>query len=358
MFAETAKLNLEVENIYNDEIIALLADEAKVDELGGIIIKGKINLDNPTEADIAVNNNKLIYIFENIDCGIEERSVTQVALDKQISNIKLTLSDNTVLANINFDIDYEDAGKNDDGSHKYKARVKVNKDTSVGFENLQAVNKDERNGLQNFRYLNVDENIMQGAVIAIEYKMTALNIGEVDRTSNTVADIATAEEIVELANALKAEREEYKNDRKIGTYLGSVYYNGSEAKGDDTVVSTKIRQLIDYVDNDAVFAQLDNMGRDHSWTQVLENELIGVKDGNYDGTLEYTNRILSPGVVSDNFSYIIDKDNRYYNTDKKNNIILSLDNEADEPELTNIGFMTELKPVAFSEESYKSQMTL
>ena len=365
MMAETAKLNLEVEDITSEDVKALLTGDADVKKLGGIEIRGKVNRENPTEVEQNEYNQALVYRFKNIDCGIEERSSTEIALDKQISNITITLSDATELANVNFDIEYEKGRVQDDGSYEYKAKVKVNKDTSKGYEQLQAVNKkedkDNNSGVQNFRYFNIDSNLMQGAVISIEYALTALNIGEVDRIGNDLAVIETAEEILVKANELKSSIENftkvgdsYTRNNNIGQYLGSVYYNGTEAKGNDEVVATSVKQLIDYVDNDAVFTAMYNMKENHSWVQKTEEELLGESDNDYANRLVSKELLIKDGAVVS----LVDSKNSYYNNEQKTNIIVSVENDVGNGDYSNIGFMKELKPVAVSEDTFTSTIKL
>ena len=370
MVAETAKLNLEIEDITSEEVLALLTEDGSTSMLGGIEIRGKVLKDNPTEEENTEFNKALIYKFVNIDCGLEERSNTELVLDKQISNITLTLSDGRELANIDFDIEYERGDVKEDGSYEYKAKVSVNETTSIGDEQLQAVNKkenkdknsDSNTGVQNFRYLNVDETIMQGAVISIEYQLTALNVGEVDRIGNDLAVMTTETEIRDTAKALQQSIEiftkegaKFTRNNDIGKYLGSVYYNGKEAKGNDEVVATKVRQLIDYVDNDAVFTALYNMNVDQSWSTITEEQLVGTKEK------DYADRIVSREVVSfeeGNVERLVDENNVYYNTEQKNNIVLSVDSEDDANSYTNKGFLKEIKPLGINENDNELETSL
>ena len=355
MMAETAKLDLEVEDIITNEAVkALLTGEADVSRIGGIEIYGKALKDNPTEFDNAILNDTLEYKFINIDCGLEARSDNEVVLDKQIKNIKLTTADNQVIADVNFDIAYNYKGVNPDGTSKWSTTVTVNKATSKGYENLQAVNKDVVRGIQNFRYLNVDENILQGAVISIEYQITALNNGEVDRVGTALAELNTPEEIIAASNELRnsienfsKEGDRYTRNDVVGHYLGSVYYNGTEAKGNDDVVKTKVRQLVDYIDNDAVYTQAYNSNRDHSWKVTTERELLDVGASDVVSNSEtYETRLLSKSLLVNDEGLVdlVDKNGKLFTTTQKNNIVLSIDSDANSNELSNAGFIRELVP--------------
>ena len=371
MEAETAKLNLEVEDINSKDILDLLTGEADINRIGGIEISGKVIKDNPTEEENAMYDRALVYTIKNVDCGIEARSSTGIALDKQISNITLKLSDGTELVNVNFDITYE-PDLQDDGTYRFKAKVKK-ADGSIGSEQLQSVNKVEKKfadpvkGYQNFRYLNVDEVIMQGAQVSIEYQLTALNVGEVDRIGE-LANAETIEDINEIIEKIKTESTVYAKgarNNEVGRYLGSVYYNGLNAKGNDGVVATKVNQVIDYIDNDAVFDPVDNMKLDYSWKTVTEKELLGEK---VDG--EYVNRLVSDHsfqtVEGSDELRLVDVDNKSFNTYlpdgtlQKSNVVVSLDNETEGNTFTNKGFMTETRPMGYTgaDSLYQTSMKI
>ena len=368
MIAETAKLNLEIEDITSDMVQRVLDGETI--KLDGIEMKGKVLKDNPTAEESALYDTAVVYQYKDIDCGIESRSSTSIALDKQIKNIKLTLSDGTKVVDTNFDIEYE-KDLQDDGTYRFQAKVK--KDANgIGANQLQAVNKVEKKyedvptGYQNFRYLNVDEVIMQGATISIEYQIAALNIGEVDRIGE-LENLETNEEIFEVIDKINYDSTHYaKNNRynEVGRYLGSVYYNGANAKGNDGIVKTKVNQIIDYVDNDAIFNMLDNSKLDQSWQQITEKELLG--EPNENG--EYPDRVLTEHLlVKDGAVTIIkDEDGKVYNTYttdgkvQKANLIVSVENEEEGNTFTNKGFMTETTPMGYDEEGsiYMTAMKL
>lgn len=369
MVAETAKLNFEIEDITSEMVQRVLnGEEIKLD---GIEMNGKVIKDNPTEEENALYNTAIVYEYKDIDCGIEARSSTGISLDKQISNITLTLSDGTTLVDVDFDITYQ-PDLQDDGSYRFKAKVKKVAG-GIGTDQLQAVNKVENKfdetpyGYQNFRYLNVDEVIMQGAVVSIEYQITALNVGEVDRVGE-LANLETTEEIGTVVDTIKYNSTHYaKGERynEVGRYLGSVYYNGENAKGNDGVVTTKVNQIIDYVDNDAIFSVLDNTKLDQSWKQVTEKELLG--EATEDG--KYPNRVLAQKILvaeDGSVNTLKDIDNKAYNTYntegklQKGNILVSVDSDAEGNTYTNRGFMAETRPMGYDAEDslYMTSMKL
>ena len=244
------------------------------------------------------------------------------------------------------------------GNGKYLvAKVELDSN-SIGTDELQAINKNERklsrdtkdsvftdddirSGTEFFRFINVDENIIQGATVEITYQFTALNVGEVDYLGE---DLAKAQKTVltnidkksrgeELASTdsltirseldkiiqKKIEEQELKmlNDQvEIGKYLSEFYYKGIEpANKKEQLVTTRVRQLVDYVDNDIAFDMADNLKENHVWRNTTAVELLG------NGINE--NALVSIDVLP---GYIIqDKEEVPYISNNKNNLVLSVD---------------------------------
>lgn len=366
MYAETAKLNLEIENFSSSDLAEIMQNASDAEKLGGVSIS----------ADKVENLTDINYDIVNIDVGLEERSRNEIALDKQISRITLTTTDNTTLLDAQYEITYEP--EFDDATKTTKLNAKVTlKDSSIGIDQLQSLDKDEENGLQNFRYINMDERILQGTTIKIEYTLTALNIGEVDLIGEKLENLKSEEVKAATESLIKAVTEytkvegtnKFTRNNLVGTYLGSTYYNGTNNEGNKDVVSTsRVRQLVDYVDNDASFAVQNNMTLDHSWRTVKEAELLGQADENGN----YTNRIVSQsegifslkddGTIDASVGSIKDDKGVKYNTENRSNIILSIDSDEDASEMSNKGFMKKLVPAAVNEEDetreYMSQIKL
>ena len=306
--------------------------------------------------------------FINIDCGIAERPETAVVLDKQIESIKLITNDNRVIFNAEYEIK-EKFETSVDPNKGVLAKVgkyflvveKTLKPNTIAIDQLQSLDKVEDkvdelvNGVliedqQFFRYINVEDTILQGTTIEINYDMTAYNVGEKDMTSALLADIEVTakaegktikEKITELANAAEVEARESTTLNKVptyGKYLGTTYYSGIE--GSDKVVTTRVRQVVDYIDNDAVYTQALNTGKDHSWRNTSINEL----DGNGYEAERLVSRNVIPGYE------LVDENGIAYITDQKNNVVLSIDPGEYQLEdavaaSTNSGFTKELDPV-------------
>ena len=279
------------------------------------------------------------YPVVNINFGLIERPETAVILDKQIESIKLTTNDNRVIFNAEYDIKAElksnpsnKAGALAKVGDKYLVVEKELKDYSIAVDQLQALDKIENKAhvenllkAQNFRYINVDDTILQGTTIELNYNLAAYNVGEKDLTSKWLAEdvIKDAEankttiksEIIKKAVEARKAAREYTNlnrSLEIGKYLGKAYYTNSE---EGNVVTTRVRQVVDYVDNDAVFSQADNNTKNQSWKSAHINELEG---NGYE-----SERLVSRDVIQ---QYdLIDKNNIAYTTESRNNIALSID---------------------------------
>ena len=309
-------------------------------------------------------------VINNIDCGLVERPETALVLDKEISSIKMTTNDNKVIFDADYDVNYvltnNPADKvviaEIDGKYLV-ADVKLS-ESAIGTEVLQAINKnenklaaarEENKGTQNFRFINIDNEMFQGTTIEIDYLFTALNVGEKDYTSATVEnilDLATANqtteklELVKLSNDLKDINAKSDSALEIGKYLGTNYYTGNV--GNDVVVSTRVRQVVDFVDNDLVFTPAMNATENHIWKATNVTELAG---NGYD-----SERLLDKKVLSE--YELIDKHGSSYITEYKTNVILSIDTARNSELVGNAGFEAKLLPYEHDENAYKSQLAL
>ena len=352
MFADTAKINL---NIENGEIN--YDDTEEVDSE----VKSEEETEKQTES-IKYSIKNVVFNVQDINFGLIERPENNLILDKEIKEIKLTTNDAKTIFDAIYNINYyqreeseiDDSmiivGKLTNGKYLI-AKAELDIDKSYGIDQLQAMDKNERKlveeangentGTQNFRFINVDSDILQGTTIQITYQLSAFNIGEVDYTSaeylGKINEVNSNEEgyliegvdptnskeirikINEWANEARKESETVTEDGKknYGKYLGNSYYTGEPREDRDTIVTTKVRQLIDYVDNDAVFSSNENQESNHIWLNTSINELKG---NGYE-----KERILDHSVLP---GYKLeDKHDVLYKTEQRNNLILSVDDQ-------------------------------
>lgn len=359
MYSDTAKLNL---NILGDRSL-------------GNEVEGKVTIMGQS---VGIDQNSTTFKVANIDCGLIERPETKVVLDKEIQQIKITTNDGKAIFDASYDISYSEVSdllgsvnnrviiaKLDNGKYLV-ADVRLNQ-YSVATEVMQALDKIENKlieegatngGTQNFRYINVDNEILQGTTIEINYLFTALNVGEKDMTSATLDEIAQVAknnkttpkaEILKLAQEVNtSERESATEDSvvKIGQVLGTTYYTGDERV--DRVVTTKVRQVVDYVDNDAVYTATYNTDPNHSWRTTTMTELTG---SGY-----RADNLIDRSVISE--YEIIDKDGRNYLSSDKSNIVLSVDDDSDSASFVNKEFEAALVPYEVDPLNSQSNIVL
>lgn len=188
MVAETGVINMKSE--YNRE-------ESETTPLVGTANVGFSNYDRGG-----------YYVLEGLDFGLVERPKAQLKVTKQITNVKMTLADNSVLfdaiakaTNVLW-IDHTAHGQ--DTKNVYS--------TNKNYKNYLMLNPIVRSkaASKGKVQLTMDQEVMHGATLQITYAITVANVGEVD----------------------------YKEDQFY--YTGKVGDTG-------TIVKTNPRKLIDYV---------------------------------------------------------------------------------------------------------------
>jgi len=358
MFADTAKINLNIENMNSlagqkivitdaktgAQVEVIAGGEETQEGLNSNYVYGKSDVNGEKGTVSFINYN---YVIDAIDIGIEERSNTEIVLDKEIESITLTTNTGDTILKAVYDISYDYTLDTHTGKAKYKANVELNNDKSYGIEHLLAQNKNEETGEQNFRYIYYDDTIAQALNLEVKYKFTALNVGEVDRANQFVED-STPEELLTKAEELKDQTYTKVNGKlisvahpKVGEYIGSIYYIGKNEAytQSDIVATTTVRQLIDYVDNDAVFKPNDNTELNGSWKSTTADELL-------------SNRVISSDIIAeyDGVNNIVDDKGIVYSTNERNNLILSVDNKEGD-KLANPDFIVKLVPFSASTQN-------
>ena len=169
------------------------------------------------------------YKITNVDFGLEERPKAQLAINKEVINVKLTLADGSVL------FDAKDTAQNVLWRRHEIYQTGYNSKTHMldeskfkDLENIRQVNKNKIGLIQ----LSMDEELMHGATIKITYKITITNVGEVDYKDNCF------------------------------------YYTGN-VKDKNTIVKTKADQVIDYVANNLQF----NASENSNWSVIEKDKL-------------------------------------------------------------------------------------
>lgn len=196
MVAETGVINMKSE--YNRE-------ESTTGFSGEYNI-GNENYDDP----ITKTGKGGFYVLENLDFGLVERPKAQLKVTKQVTNVKMTLANNSVLfdaveraTNVLW-MDHTAHGQ--DTKNTYSTGNNYEKNNSFMLKPIVRAKASSKGKIQ----LTMDQELMHGATLQITYAITVANVGEVD----------------------------YKEDQ--------FYYTGKV--GDtSTIVKTNPRKLIDYV---------------------------------------------------------------------------------------------------------------
>ena len=255
------------------------------------------------------------YVIPNVDLGLVERAKAQLEINKSVSNIKVTLANQSVL----FDVNKKGDNVIWQPAEEYKLNEKADKNGTLGaYRKLQEAGKYEnyygKDGKHRYSYrteidkivsgkdsgiiqLTMDEELMHGATIQITYKVKVTNVGETDydgkdfyytgkKSGKTVT--TTANQVVDyVANNLKFDGENQVNKDKW-----------------------KIIKAEDLVKTDAkttlVNKSLENQVKTYNTviTSTERNELNKVlKPGEFAETSLVLTQLITPQNKSDNLSY-------------------------------------------------------
>lgn len=393
MYAETAKINLGIENIYD------------IGYTTNTIGDTTASVDVGTVSGKAIQNGKDVgtpefkYDVKNVDCGIEERSQTKITLDKQIKEIILSTSDLKVILDAVYDISYT---MKSDGS--IVSTVTLNREKSISADHIASLNRRGSNQ-QGYRYVIADSQILQGAQIKVQYQITAFNMSETDRISKDLEILWQTEGLdttnpVDYENPTRELKTDIANNSSFtkaldkvstnlyteklgrvyngetgyasvgyGTYFGSVYYLGSQGVGarpDETIVKTKIHELIDYVDPDIEVKTTDNVAKNQSWanadlTYLMSNKLLdkhAIQVLDSTGKIKGTAADITTLDAGDRYSIVSDKLQEYCKDESKNNIMLAISDGSDREDGTNPGFIKYLEPYMADSNTERSTATI
>ena len=118
------------------------------------------------------------YVLENLDLGLVQRPKAQLKVTKQITNVKLTLANNSTLfdasaraTNVLW-IDHKAHGQDTDNVYS----TDKNYNNSLMLNPVVRQNSTNKGKVQ----LTMDEELMHGSTLQITYAITVANVGEVD----------------------------------------------------------------------------------------------------------------------------------------------------------------------------------
>lgn len=118
------------------------------------------------------------YVLENLDLGLVQRPKAQLKVTKQITNVKLTLANNSTLfdasaraTNVLW-IDHKAHGQDTDNVYS----TDKNYNNSLMLNPVVRQNSTNKGKVQ----LTMDEELMHGSTLQLTYAITVANVGEVD----------------------------------------------------------------------------------------------------------------------------------------------------------------------------------
>ena len=187
------------------------------------------------------------YKITNVDLGLEERAKAQLSINKEVANVKLTLSDGRIL------FDAQNTAQNVLWRKHETYKVGYKGNLINGIEEIRNSNKNKTGLIQ----LSMDEELMHGATITITYQVTVTNEGEVD-------------------------------------YKDNCFYYTGKVKDRNTVVTTKADQVLDYVANNLQF----NASENSNWRVINKNDIAsqGLVNSSLKDAIEQYNTI----IITDN----------------------------------------------------------
>lgn len=207
------------------------------------------------------------YAIENVDFGLTRRTVSDLNINKRISNIKLYLQDGTLQLDADIDKDGNITLKNDS---IYKNIVNV-----IGKTNAY---------LDGFIKAEMDERLLNGATLEITYTIDLSNKGGKENITyiydrnNESAPIAVSyygEDYHKLPS--------YESDRDGGRF---VYHDGAGSKYTlheyrrqntvELVSNTYATQIVDYVDPNLNFINMNKAGEqvNADWELANASEFV------------------------------------------------------------------------------------
>jgi len=218
----------------NSEITSKLTELMKETQMTAET--GRINIEVEYDRNATpdqIENNDTTYKIKDVSLGLEERPKAQLSINKEVTNVKLTLADGSTL----FDATQRATNVlwRDHKPYEFEYMNETYKNKLAKDPMTQIREKNTYDVKYGLIQLSMDEELMHGASIKVSYKITVTNVGEVDYKDNMF------------------------------------YYTGiTSNKNMDNVVTTQANQVIDYVANNMQFYAVDN----NSWQVISQQDLL------------------------------------------------------------------------------------
>ena len=316
---------------------------------------------NTTASESADGTRTYTYTIGEVNFGLIERPITKLELMDDIKEIIAVTASGEEILHIYFDIAY----KYNSTTKRVESDITLNEVLSKGHENVQML--DRTSTTKGFRYVNIDSDLLQGMKVTIKYQFAIANIGDIDtsnenlikmvedyKVGDVVAKLNTSDinvryklgsgsgvdskllknttftNVKNAVNGVKTSYSNYKtmvngslnnSDYALGYFLGNKYYGAYNATT-DKVVTTRVDQVVSYVDNDLIFAPEDNVTATGS-----------PKFQTYTGA-DIEKYALLKGVTAANISQVlVDKNGVSYVTNTKNNLAFNIESSDVNPTL-------------------------
>ena len=231
----------------------------------------------------SVSNSK-DYVLEDIDLGLEERPIAQLKMNKEVSNVRITLQNGTVLFDTNRPV--TNMSYADHQGHIITYNPEDPNGRAYRLISVAIANNSTNTPELITTYM--DEELMYGARIEVDYTFTVTNVGEVD-------------------------------------YLDKqFYYTGTTNDTSASNISTTTANtVVDYITNNMQF--LPTNSNNTTWSIRTVNELTtnpNAENNNYQDitNFEANNSEEGPTLVGNQTELI---NNKYYNTLNTYNTIVT-----------------------------------
>lgn len=187
------------------------------------------------------------YVVGDVDLGLSERPRAGLKLNKEVSNIKITLANGRVIFNSNQQVDNLTFMKHD--GHKANYENNILRSVTLG-KNVEGISPEL---IQAY----MDEELIAGANLEATYKLSVENIGEVD-------------------------------------YMDKLYYYTGKTNnaGESNISKTNAKTVIDYVSNLIEYNAKNNKnGEKDIWRVQNSSEIIASSKLNKDGSINVIGNI-------------------------------------------------------------------
>ena len=298
-------------NDRNQLLNDLMQNTKMVAETGLMVVEFEYDRD---ESANQVENNRATYNILNVNLGLEERPKAALTLEKEVTNVKLTLADGSILfdakATAN-NVLWKDHKAYDTG---YEDNF-IDKDKFGSIENIRNENASKFGLVQ----LSMDEELMHGATIKISYNMTVTNVGEVDYKEN------------------------------------SFYYRGI-VQDVNNVVTTRADKVLDYVPNNLQFYANDNA----DWSLIEKDTILsqGLVNSTLESEIEKYNTIIVTEKLNKDLVPSLYKDKQNRNAEDSTSIPLVLtqlitsENDTDDLTYRNIAEIVQISNTIGRRQEY------